>query len=355
MKHQIIGWLFFVLFAWNGLAQTSLKEEFVLETTDGIKLAGEIEYPNQKGKFPAAILIWGSGPHTRDQVISGTPIFKQIAEELIQEGMFILRMDKRGYGKSTGAFQSEDNYTTRDLAKDIKLAYDYLNVHPLVDTTRIGLIGHSEGSIIASILGSEEKGIDWLILFGPSAVSGKEVELAQGQVNRKALGITDEVNRNISVVWDRYIEFIKGGYQNDSLYYDIGKAFLMAHGLEESDERINPEFIDQLLDAYKTPWYQYFYNHDNRKFLEQIKIPVLAILGGADQHTSVDLHLLPLYNALQKANNKDYKIVILADEDHFFFRFQGERLQKHQFGAMKMSPKFLSTMKSWLKERLIVD
>lgn len=360
MKHQLETMLvtFALLFTCFYCAfpqETTLKEEVSIKVNDKLTLAGEIEYPDKEGKFPAALLIWGSGPHTRDEMISGTPIFKQISESLLSEDMVVMRMDKRGYGKSIGEYRSEDNYTTQDLANDIKLAYNYLNSHKAVDTTKVGLIGHSEGTIIASMLGAEDKSIDWLVLFGPSAVSGREIELDQGSYSREQLGMSKDINSAITEVWKEYIEFIKEGYKNDSLYYQIGKRFLMAHGLEENDKRITNEFIDQLLDAYKTPWYQFFYANDNSKHLEKIKIPLLAIMGGADKHTTVNLHFQPLYNALQKAENKSYKIVILGDDDHFFFRHKGERLKKHEFGEMKMSHQFTETIKSWLKERQIID
>ena len=339
-------------FSWT---QSTLQEEFDLVTPSGDTLAGEIAYSNKKGKFPAAILIWGSGPHTRDQVISGSPIFKQISEALIAQGMVVMRLDKRGYGNSSGDYRSEDNYTTRDLADDISLAYDYLNQHAAVDTAKVGLIGHSEGSIIASMLAAEDPSIDWLILFGPSGVSGKEIELAQGRVQREKLGMSAEISKAVEQVWERYIDFIISGYKDETLYYQIGRDFLIAHGLDKNDERITPTFIDQLLDAYQTPWYQYFYATDNGVYLEKVKVPILGIFGGADQHTSVALHLLPFYQALQRAQNIQYKIIVLADEDHFFFRFQGNRMQKHQFGEMRMSERFLSSIKNWLRAEHITS
>ncbi len=350
MKSLVAICTLYLFFYGSCFTQSSLKQEFTLSTDDGLQLAGEIEYPSKKGKYPAAILIWGSGPHTRDQIISGTPIFKQIKDELIKEDMVIMRMDKRGYGKSSGNFKSEVNYSTRDLADDIKVAYEYLNKQSFVDTSKVGLIGHSEGSIIASMLGAEDKSIDWIIVFGPSSVSGKEIEIDQGQVQRERLGMNEEISKKVEMVWEKYIEFIKTGYENDSLYYQIGKEFLMAHGMEENDERITHKFIDQLLDGYKTPWYQYFYSNDNAKHIEKIKIPYLAIFGGADKHTSLKLNFFPMYEALQRANNKQYKMVVIADDDHFFFRYKGQRLDKHKNGEMQMSHEFIWTIKAWLKE-----
>ncbi|MEM7087277.1 MAG: alpha/beta hydrolase [Bacteroidota bacterium] len=355
MKTLVVTAALLFLSSYSVIAQDiTIKEEVSISVNDSLTLAGEIEYPNKEGKFPAAILIWGSGPHTRDQSISETPIFKQISNFLVAKDMVVMRMDKRGYGKSTGNFRSEDNYTTRDLANDINLAYQYLNRHSMVDTTKIGLIGHSEGSIIASMLGAEDKSIDWMILFGPTGVSGKEIELEQRAYEREKLGMSKEVGDALSEVWKEYIEFIKSGYKNDTLYYDIGKRFLMAHGLEENDDRITPELIDQLLDGFKTKWYQYFYGNDNSKHLEKISIPLLAIMGGADKHTSVKLNFEPLYNALEKANNKMYKIVILADNDHFFFKYNGKRLEKHRPGEMKMSDEFRETIISWLETTGII-
>ncbi|MDC8006173.1 alpha/beta fold hydrolase [Aureisphaera galaxeae] len=336
-------------------AQHTIKEDFVLTTEEGIQLAGEIEYPNAKGKFPAAILIWGSGPHTRDEEISGSPIFKQIASELIKNGMAVLRFDKRGQGKSTGDFKSEVNYTTHDLANDVAYAYEFLNAHKAVDTSKVGLMGHSEGSIIASMLAAEDKSIDWVIVFGPAGVSGKAIELDQGRHNRERLKMSEEVSADVGKVWEQYIEFIKDGYKSDSIYYNIGKDFLLAHGLEENDERITHEFIDQLLDGYKTPWHQYFYTNDPADYLTQIKIPFLALFGGADPQTSVALNFMPMFNALQQAENRNYNLVVLADEDHFFFRHKGKRVEKHVYGEMEMSPQFLSAITDWLREQHIID
>jgi pimeloyl-ACP methyl ester carboxylesterase len=351
----IVSVFLLITFSNNAFSQKTIKEEFTLPAADGIQLAGEIEYPNKAGKFPAAILIWGNGPHTRDEEISGTPIFKQIAEELLKEDMVVLRMDKRGFGKSTGEnITSEGNYTTQDLADDVKLAYDLLNKHKSVDTTRVGLIGHSEGTMIASILSAEDKSIDWIIAFGPVAVSGQKVVVEQMELNRKRLGMSDEVSTNISKVWDKYVEFVKDGYKNDSIYYAIGREFLVAHGLDENDERITNEFINQLLDGYKTPWNQYFFLNNNAENLEKVQVPFLAIFGGKDDQTTVDLNLVPLNNALSKAENKNYKIVVLADEDHYFFRYKGERMEKHKFGEMKMSVKFLTTIKEWLTAEGII-
>ncbi len=349
--------LFFLLLMLSipAVGQNTITEEFTLKANDSLQLAGDIMYPSTPGKYPAAILIWGSGPHTRDETISGNPIFKQLADVLVAEGMIVLRMDKRGYGKSSGNFLSEDNYTTLDLANDVQLAFNFLEKHKAVDTTRMGLIGHSEGSIIASMIAAKNQRVNWVIVFGPSGVSGKEIELEQRRMIQQRSGITSEISAKLASVWDRYIEFIKNGYQDQATYYEIGKEFLLAHGLPEDDERINKEFIDQILGGFKTRWHQYFYTNDNAHHIEKIQVPYLAIFGGEDEQTSVHLNFSPVYEALKRAGNTRYKMVVLADEDHFFLRHEGKRMDEHVFGAMKLSKQFVETIKVWLQTEEITN
>jgi uncharacterized protein len=330
-------------------AQETKIEEFTLRSKAGTELRGEIEYPNRPGKFPAAILIWGNGPHTRDQAISGSPTFKQIAAFLCRKGMAVLRMDKRGFGKSTGKFTAEGNYTTKDLAEDIKLAYSFLNKKAFVDTTKVGLIGHSEGAIIAAMVATEEPGVDWVIVYGAPAVPGDSIVAAQTRQNRMKLGMSPEVSDAIGKVWEKYFRYIEEGNKDSLAYYTIGREFLMAHGLEKDDKRINNKFIDQLLDGYKTEWNRYFLTTDPARFYEKMQVPFFAIFGGDDKETPVEQNLIPMKNAFSKSGNKNYRITVLADEDHFFLRYRDRQMEKHEPGKMEVSGRFLHVMAEWLK------
>ena len=329
-------------------AQKTIKEEVTLNSPAGIRLSGELEYPAKGRKFPAAILIWGNGPHTRDAAISGSPSFKQMADYLVKKGMAVLRMDKRGFGRSTGKFTSEGNYTTKDLADDIRLAYTFLNKHVAVDSNRVGLIGHSEGSIIASILAAEDTGIDWIIVYGVAAVRGDAIVAEQSRLNRQRLGISKDTSEAIGKVWERYFQFLKSGNTDDSVYYSIGRDFLIAHGLDKDDKRITHAFIDQLLSGYKTAWNRSFLKTDPGEFFQKVQAPVLAVFGADDKQTSIEQNLLPLHKALSNSGNQNYRIVILADEDHFFLRYQDQQLTKHKPGEMKISERLLKVFHEWL-------
>lgn len=347
---KIASLLAFLIPFVNLYSQSTIKEEFTLHTAGGIELSGEINFPERGSKFPAAILIWGNGPHTRDQEISKSPSFKQIADHLCSKGMAVLRMDKPGFGKSTGRFTSEGNYTTRDLADDIKLAYDHLNKHPKIDTGKIGLIGHSEGSIIASMLAAEIPGIDWLIVYGVPAVRGDSIIAEQTRLNRQRLGISKEVSDAVGKVWERYFQFIESGSTDDSAYYAIGRDFLIAHGMDKDDKQITHKFIDQLLSGYKSQWNRYFLNLNAGEFFKKVHVPVLAVFGSNDEQTSSQQNMLPLLNALLASGNKQYRVAVLSDEDHFFLRYEDKLVAKHQPGKMQVSGRLLKLMSDWLGE-----
>ena len=359
MKNRIgslfIGLYLFTICPYNIFAQETLQEAFTLSTADGIQLAGEIEYPNKAGKFPTAILIWGNGPHTRDVEISGSPTFKQMATALCAQDMAVVRIDKRGFGKSTGIFTSEGNYTTQDLVNDFKVVYAFINNHPSVDTSKVGLIGTSEGSIISYALAAEEPGLDWVIVYGPAAVAGDRIVAEQQALQRKKLGMEAATSDAVGNVWTKLSQFIKDGAANDSAYYAIGRELLIAHGMDEDDERITHAFIDQLLDAYRTPWSVHFFQHDPAEDLKKMEIPFLALFGGKDEQTTVELNLIPMHQALSQANNQKYRILVLADEDHFFVRYQDKRMVKHSFGEMEISSRMLTSIKDWLRAEGIIE
>lgn len=319
----------------------TISEEFSIKTKDNIILKGVIEYPKAKEKLPAVVLIWGNGPHTRDQKISKTSMFKIISDYLTSKGVVVMRFDKRGFGESSIKYKSsESDYTTLDLKDDVQIAIEKLKQHPKVDTTRIGLIGHSEGAMIASILASENK-VNWNIQIAPPAVSGIEIDEEQSRKNRIKLGIPDSTSVDIEKAFKIYRNFIKKDFANDSIHYALGKKFLIAHGLKENDERITPDLIDQFLSGFRNKWQQGFYRLDMRTYHSKIKIPTLAIFGSHDENVPIDQNLHELNTSLKKAQNDNYEIIVLPESDHFFLTYKGKRLEKHKLGEMIVSQRLL--------------
>ncbi len=130
-----------------------------------ITLSGTLTLPGKNGKFPAVVLITGSGPQNRDEEISGHKPFLVIADYLTRHGLAVLRYDDRGMGKSSGTFMTA---TTPDFATDAESAVAYLKTRKEIHQDKIGLAGHSEGGLVAAIAGSRSPDIAFVIsLAGP--------------------------------------------------------------------------------------------------------------------------------------------------------------------------------------------
>ena len=128
---------------------------------DNISLAGTLTLPNTGDVHPVAILITGSGPQNRDQAVFGHKSFWVLADHLTRQGITVLRYDDRGVNESTGSFSEA---TTADFATDVKSAIDYLKTRSDIDPTQIGLVGHSEGGIIAPMVAANSKDVGFMVM-----------------------------------------------------------------------------------------------------------------------------------------------------------------------------------------------
>ncbi|HUH45644.1 MAG TPA: alpha/beta hydrolase, partial [Arenibacter sp.] len=123
------------------------EEEIYFENReDAVKLSGTLTLPRKDGFFPAVILISGSGPQNRDEELMGHKPFLVLSDYLTKNGIAVLRYDDRGVGASTGDFKTA---TSLDFSKDAEAGVQYLKTRKEIDTKKIGLIGHSEGGLIA--------------------------------------------------------------------------------------------------------------------------------------------------------------------------------------------------------------
>ncbi|QNA87780.1 alpha/beta fold hydrolase [Massilia sp. Dwa41.01b] len=131
-----------------------------------VKLAGTFTVPQGKGPFPAVVLVHGSGPLDRDSEVFGHKLFLVLADHLSRQGIAVLRYDKRGIGKSTGTLRES---TTLDLADDAGAAVRFLRTRPEVDSARIGVVGHSEGGLIAPLIASRDPALGFVVMLAAPA------------------------------------------------------------------------------------------------------------------------------------------------------------------------------------------
>lgn len=324
--------------------------DFEVEINPDITISGEINSSANASSGITVLLLHGSGPHDRDQSVSGSPMFEMISDYLVQFGIQVVRFDRRGQGRSTGN-PNEEMHTTLDSAEDAIQLIESLRDRGLISRERLVLFGHSEGAMTASIMAARDPGIAMVVYASPPGLSGEDTWIEQLVSNLVRRGASAEVAQNVRGVLVEYSEYLRTGdlRSDDPTYQAIGRRFLLAHGMSEQD--VTDEFADNLIGGFKVPWYRYFLSHDIVLDIERMDQPVAAIFAADDQQVPPGKHATRLIDALMSRSDIQFATHFLPDEDHFFLRHDGDRVDKHVFGEMRMSQEFLSVLALSLKVR----
>ena len=165
------------------------SEDVIFENKkDKITLAGTLTLPTKEGNYPVVVLITGSGPQNRDEELLGHKPFLVLADYLTKNGIAVLRFDDRGIGESQGDFKTA---TSLDFASDVESAVNYLQTRKEINKKKIGLIGHSEGGIIAPMVAAKSKDIDFIVLLAGTGIPGGELMLLQKELIERASGANE--------------------------------------------------------------------------------------------------------------------------------------------------------------------
>lgn len=130
-------------------------------------LDGQLLLPKAAGKVPVLVFLVGSGGETSHRNIYRLMLQENFEKQFLPQGIALFYFDKRGVGASEGKWYETDFY---ERADDAKAAIDYLKTLPEIDTTRIGVVGHSQGGWIAQIAAARyPKDVAFMVsLAGPT-------------------------------------------------------------------------------------------------------------------------------------------------------------------------------------------
>lgn len=273
----------------------------------GDTLAATLTLPEGKGPFPAVLLICGSGPHDRDESLLGHKPFLVLADALTRRGIAVLRADKRGVGKSTGDYKTA---TTADFATDAEAGIAYLLTRPEIDAHRIGLIGHSEGGIIAPMVAVRNAHVDFIVMMAGSGVPGDQIIVEQGRLIALAEGEDKKKADEDALAQQKIfttIETEKDAAARDKALHEI----MLGAGIPEQQ-------IDRQIKAITSPWFEYFITYDPAAALSKLTIPVLALNGEKDMQVPPKQNLPAIRKALEAAGNKHYEADELPGLNHLF-------------------------------------
>ena len=322
---------------------------------ENINLAGTLTLPQKKEKSSAVILIAGSGPNDRDETIFGHKPFWVLADYLSRNGIAVLRYDKRGVEKSGGEYFTA---TTQDFADDAEAALNYLKSRKEIDSSSIGLIGHSEGGIIAPMIASQNKDVKFLVLMAGLGVSGIELSLAQNQFAFNKASLSDkekdslnEILKKVFTSTDNWTEYVGSEAERSALKNELN--ILWQNLPMKIRGQVSKEtFIEKTTANIATPWFRHFLKVKPPIYLQKLSIPVLAINGEKDTQVDYKCNLSAIEAALIQADNIKYKIKTYPNLNHLFQESNTGEIDEYVKIEQTISTKVLSDITKWIEAQI---
>ena len=334
------------------------KEEEVVftNTKGGHTLAGTLTLPKSimpgKKKYPAVILITGSGAQDRNEALLGHKPFLVLSDYLTRQGIAVLRYDDRGTGQSTGVFEGATSY---DFSYDAEAAFTFLRQHPEINPDQIGFAGHSEGGYIAPMIAARNKDVAFIALLAGVGQPGDELLVSQGYLIGKAQGLDESMLQSNKLAQQNVFAIIKTHYGDTPRIEKEVEAYLRT--MFEKNPDVLPEgssieeLLDQQLSSVKGDWFQYLITTPAAPFLEKVACPVLAINGSLDLQVPAQENLQAIATALKKGGNTDVTTVELPQLNHLFQHAETGNPSEYAIIEETFAPIALQTIGDWIKKK----
>ena len=322
-----------------------VEEVNIYNSEDHISLAGTLTLPKSSNQHtPVVILISGSGPQDRNEAYMGHKPFLVLADYLTRKGIAVLRYDDRGVGESTGNFEKA---TTVDFSNDVLKIIEFLKNRTDIDTHNIGLIGHSEGAIIAPKVANNSKNVSFIVMLAGTGVLGKQVSLQQA-LDYRNFPVEDE---------EKYRDYIVKAIDIAASDKDITIVKKDLKSFYQDSEVLNSilppninkdEFIENLVKSRTNPWIRYFYNYNPAEEIAKIGIPALALYGSKDTQVPPKYNMQAVKEALEESNSENYEVVLMQGLNHLFQESTTGHISEYPKIEETMSPKVLEKISGWI-------
>lgn len=323
-------------------------------TDSSLRYGATLTYPKAGKNFPAIILITGSGQQDRDETLFEHKPFAVIADYLTKLGYAILRIDDRGAGKTTGNFYTTG---TKEYIADANTAIAYLKKNKDINSSKIGLMGHSLGGMIAPMVAAENRDVAFIISLAGVGVKGKDLLTKQ----RQTLSFKGEISSSDSLIFHNYQKAL------DSLFQIKGEMANFVSAATEISRTTQDKLKDSALKREIQSVAQYLemgyiqrqsaeYNsiiaYDPAPYFKNLRIPFLAVNGAKDVQVDADTNLSSFKKMLTMAGNKNFKLVKLEGLNHLFQQCTTCTYSEYSVLEETFSPAALKVIDDWLTKTI---
>ena len=321
------------------------------------ELAGTLTLPRSAGPHPAVVLVSGSGPQDRDGTVMQHRPFLVLSDHLTRQGIAVLRFDDRGIGESGGEFGTA---TTVDFTSDALAGVAFLKNRPDIDATWIGIVGHSEGGVVAPMAAAKSSDVAFIVMMAGTGVTGEEIMLEQAALIARASGASEEDIRENAELQRALFAIVKEVADPREAAPRLIEVMERQLAQMTEEERAAAEVTDETLDLVvqtqvrqvNSPWFRFFLTYDPVQALQQVTVPVLAINGELDLQVPPSQSLPAIERALQEGGNSDVMVAELPGLNHLFQTCTTGSPSEYTGIEETISPTALTMMSDWILERV---
>jgi pimeloyl-ACP methyl ester carboxylesterase len=314
-------------------------------------LGGTLTFPSTPPPYPAVILISGSGAEDRDETIFGHKPFLILADYLTRRGIAVLRVDDRGVGESTGKYEESTN---ADFVSDVIAGVEFLKMQKEINPNKIGLIGHSEGGVIAPLVASKNPDITFIVLMAGSGLPLEQILYMQGELIARTNHVSEELISMQHHVQEIMFSHIKNEKNLDKARQKIRKAVTDEFKAmkEKKLPTMSEDSINAQIQMVLSPWFRDFLAYDPKEALRKVKCPVLALNGEKDLQVPPKENLAAIKEALQSGGNTNFKVIEIPNLNHLFQTANTGALTEYAQIEETISPKALQIIGDWLMKQI---
>jgi pimeloyl-ACP methyl ester carboxylesterase len=311
-----------------------------------VTLAGTLTTPPGDGPFTGVILLTGSGPQNRDQEIMDHRPFAVWADALTRAGFAVLRCDDRGVAGSTGDFAVA---TLREFADDAEACWRWLTARDQID--RAGLLGHSEGAIVAAHIAARNDDIAFVVMIAGPGLPGRGTLLAQNRALMRTAGLSEEQAEAVVEAAGRLFDGLEQGLPDDELLARVTALIRAQTPTAPPPDEALQELARATLRQIRTPWFRTFLAHDPADDLRRLRVPVLALFGSLDRQVVPAEERPPMEEALRAAPTADVTVRVFEGLNHLMQPARTGAIDEYATIQTTVAPEVLRAVGDWLAER----
>jgi pimeloyl-ACP methyl ester carboxylesterase len=323
-----------------------------------MQFGGTLTIPNGKGPFPTVILVTGSGSQDRNSTVLEHPLFHVLADHLSRNGVAVLRYDDRGVGETTGDLNLA---TTADFADDAEAGIAFLLQKSWVDPKRIGIIGHSEGGIIAPMIANRRNDIAFVVLLAAPTVPIIDLMAMQNEAIARSAGLSEEALKEIPGLFTEITGIIRSA-PTDSAALTRSVTFIEEWAQVKTPKVLSEmnlasplqrlEYARGMTGQLRLPWFRWFVGYDPTPALLKMRGKVLALNGAKDIQVISSQNLPALREALKKSKVDQFDIHELPQLNHLFQTCVTCTLKEYGELEETFSPVALQIISDWIKKNI---